>query len=214
MNLLTDILVVLVVLTNLRVLGLSRLSSSIGTVALQGALLGLLPVLAHIDDMTTRLALQAAASTLIKAAIFPWLLGRALRGAGAQLEEEPFVGLTASLAAGVLFLAASQWIGTRLPHAGPGALSHMVPIALFTMFVGLFMIVSRRLALTQVLGYLIMENGITTFGLAFAEKQPLLVELGILLDVFMAVFVMGITLFLLRQEFDHLDAARMTELKD
>ncbi|MBI5210504.1 MAG: hydrogenase [Elusimicrobia bacterium] len=214
MNLLADVLVILVVLTNLRVLGLSRLSPCIRTVAFQGALLGLLPVLAHLDDMTTRLALQAAASTVIKAAIFPWLLGRALRGTGSQREEEPFVGLTASLAAGVLFLAAAQWIGSRLPHVGQGAPGHMVPTALFTMFVGLFMIVSRRLALTQVLGYLIMENGITTFGLAFAEKQPLLVELGILLDVFMAVFVMGITLFHLNREFDHLDAARMTELRD
>ncbi len=207
-------LVILVVLCNLRVLGSSRLSACIQTVALQGALLGLLPVLAHLDALSARLLLQAAASTFLKAVVFPWLLGRALRQAGVQREVEPFVGFTASLAAGVLFLGAALWLAARLPQAGPEALGRLVPTALFTIFVGLFVIVSRRKAVTQVLGYLIFENGIYAFGMAFAEKQPLLVELGILLDVFMGVFVMGITLFHINREFDHLDTDRLTALRD
>ena len=208
-----EILVILVVLSNLRVLGASRLSACIQTVAFQGALLGLLPVLANLDALTVRLLLQAGASTFLKAAVFPWLLGRALRQAGLQREVEPFVGFTASLAAGVLFLGAALWLGARLPQAGPEGLGRLVPTALFTIFVGLFVIVSRRQAVTQVLGYLILENGIYAFGMAFAEHQPLLVELGILLDVFMAVFVMGITLFHIHREFDHLDTDRLTALK-
>ncbi|HAM35122.1 MAG TPA: hydrogenase [Elusimicrobia bacterium] len=209
-----DTLIVLVVLTNLRVLGASRLSTCIRTVAFQGALLGLLPVLAHLDSLSLRLFLQAGASTVLKAAVFPWLLGKALREAGIQREVEPFVGFSASLGAGVLFLAAALWLGARLPLAGSEPLWHLAPTALFTIFTGLFVIVSRRKAVTQVLGYLILENGIYTFGMAFAEKQPLLVELGILLDVFMAVFVMGITIYHINREFDHLDADRMTALKD
>jgi hydrogenase-4 component E len=66
----------------------------------------------------------------------------------------------------------------------------------------------------QVLGYLVMENGIYTFGMAMSESQPLMVELGILLDVFMAVFVMGITIYHINREFDHIDTDRMSALKD
>jgi len=209
-----DALIVLVVLTNLRVLGASRLSACIRAVAVQGALLGLLPVLAHLDALTGRLLLQAAASTLLKAVVFPWLLARAVREASIQLEVEPFVGYTASLTAGLLFWGGAFWLGQRLPVPGAEELRLLVPTALFTIFVGLFLIVARRKALTQVLGYLVLENGIYTFGMAFAEKQPLLVELGILLDVFMGVFVMGITLYHISREFDHLDADRLSELRD
>ncbi|MFA6092663.1 MAG: NADH-quinone oxidoreductase subunit K [Elusimicrobiota bacterium] len=214
MNFWLDALIVLVILANLRVLGASRLDACIKTVAFQGALLGLLPVLAHLDSLNARLLFQAGISTFLKAAVFPWLLGKALREAGLQREVEPFVGFTTSLAAGVLFLGAALWIGVRLPLTDSKAAAALAPAALFTIFVGLFIMVSRRKALSQVLGYLILENGIYAFGMAFAEKQPLLVELGILLDVFMAVFVMGIAIYHISREFDHLDADRMSTLKD
>jgi hydrogenase-4 component E len=209
-----EALIVLVVLSNLRVLGASRIDACVRTVAFQGVLLGLLPLLAHSDALTVRLFLQAGASTFIKALVFPWLLGRAVREAGVQRETDPFVSYTASLAAGILFLAVALWLGARLPSAGAEELRLLVPVALFTILVGLFIIVARRKAVTQVLGYLVLENGIYTFGMAFAEKQPLLVELGILLDVFVAVFVMGITIYHISREFDHIDADRLSELRD
>jgi hydrogenase-4 component E len=87
-------------------------------------------------------------------------------------------------------------------------------VALFTIFVGLFMIVTRKKALTQVLGYLTLENGIYAFGLGVAQEWPLIVELGILLDIFAAVFVMGIAIFHINREFDHIDSDRLSTLKD
>jgi hydrogenase-4 component E len=79
---------------------------------------------------------------------------------------------------------------------------------------GLFLIVARRTALTQALGYLVMENGIYAFGVGLVEGTPMLLELGILLDVFVAVFVMGIAIFHISREFDHIDTDRMTTLRD
>ena len=76
------------------------------------------------------------------------------------------------------------------------------------------LIVSRRKALTQVLGYLVMENGIYAFGVGLVPGTPVLVELGILLDVLVAVFVMGITIFHINREFEHLDTSRLTTLSD
>jgi hydrogenase-4 component E len=89
-----------------------------------------------------------------------------------------------------------------------------VPVALFTSLVGLFVIISRRKALTQVLGYLVLENGIYTFGVGLVQNTPMLVELGVLLDVFVAVFVMGIAIFHINRQFDHIDTDRMVLLKD
>jgi hydrogenase-4 component E len=93
------------------------------------------------------------------------------------------------------------------------ASSLVVPVAFFTITSGLFLIVSRKKALTQVLGYLVMENGIYVFGTSIAARQPLLVELGILLDVFVAVFVMGIAIFHINREFEHTDVDRLNKLK-
>ena len=85
---------------------------------------------------------------------------------------------------------------------------------MFTTLTGLLIIVSRRKALTQVVGYLAMENGIYAFGAALAVKEPLLLEMGVLLDVLVAVFVMGITIHHISREFDHIDTDRLSELKD
>ena len=80
--------------------------------------------------------------------------------------------------------------------------------------VGLFVIVSRTKALTQALGYLAMENGIYAFGMALALKEPVTVEMGILLDVFVAVFVMGIIIYHINREFDEISTDRLSVLKD
>ena len=72
---------------------------------------------------------------------------------------------------------------------------------------------SRKKALTQVMGYLVLENGINAMGVAIAKEQPYLVELGILLDVFVAVFVMGIIIFHINREFDHIDTDQMSSLR-
>ena len=98
-----------------------------------------------------------------------------------------------------------------LPSGSAGVFA--VSSALFTMAAGLFLIVGRRLALTQVAGYLVLENGLFALGASLLRNQPLLVEMGVLLDVFAAAFVMGIIVFHIHREFDHMDTDRMTLLK-
>jgi len=209
----TDAAIALVVLGNLRLLGTSRLAACIRIVAVQGILLGLLPIFFHAGSLTLRVTLQATASMITKGVVFPWLLTRAVRGADVRREIDPIVGYTPSLLVGGALLGVALWLGWRLPLPVPTGSQFMIAVSLFTIMVGLFMIVARRMAITQVLGYLAMENGIYAFGLAFAEKAPLLVEMGILLDVFVAVFVMGIMIYHINREFDHIDTDRLSELK-
>jgi hydrogenase-4 component E len=79
--------------------------------------------------------------------------------------------------------------------------------------VGLFLIISRKKAVSQVLGYLVMENGIYILGVSLVMEVPMLVELGVLLDAFVAVFVMCIATYHISREFDHIDVDQLDTLK-
>ena len=217
-----DPLMVVVALTNLTLLGASRLTLCIRVVAIQGVALGILPLLVHSDDLSLRLLGFATAVVALKGLVFPWLLTRALREAEVRREAEPFVGYGTSLLLGVALLVVALWISSRLPLPGstgaePAATatsSFAVAVALSTLLCGLLLLVARRSALNQALGYLVFENGIYAFGVPLVKDAPLLVELGVLLDVFVGVFVMGITLFHIQRDLRHLDADRLSTLRE
>ena len=209
-----ETILIFLVLANLILLGASRLRNVIRIVALQGLVLGLLPLLAHRDGLAWAAVLLGAGSAGIKGFVFPAMLNRALRETQASREIEPFVGYILSLLAGVGALALSVWFGARLPLPWPPASDLLIPAGLFTVWTGLFLIVARRKAITQVLGYIVLENGIFTLGMVLVEAMPLLVELGVLLDIFVAVFVMGIIVFNINREFDHIDSDQLAALKE
>jgi hydrogenase-4 component E len=211
---LTDPMLVFVVLLNLMLLGSSRLGACVRISALQGMALGILPLLVATHGISVRLLLFALVFFVLKGIVFPRLLLRAIRSADVRHEVEPMVGYPASVLLGVVLLALSFWLTSRIDLPRPAASPLVLPLALATILIGLFLIVSRRMALLQVVGYLVLENGIFIFGVALAQEQPLLVEMGILLDVFVAVFVMGIALFHISREFDHIDVEQLSALRD
>ncbi|MCH7843827.1 MAG: hydrogenase [Chloroflexi bacterium] len=213
MNAFADLFLVFVVLTNLILLGSSRLRATIWVLASQGVAVGFLSLVVAEDGLTLLLILIAAVNVSLKGFVIPKLLLRSLRSANVRHEVEPFVGFSASVILGVLALIGSMWLTSGLSfHKGPST-SLGLPVCLSTILIGLLLIVSRRQALMQVVGYLTMENGIYGLGLMVVGEQPLVVELGVLLDVFVAVFVMGIAMFHISQEFDHIDVHKMNELK-
>ncbi|HKY33796.1 MAG TPA: hydrogenase [Candidatus Polarisedimenticolia bacterium] len=214
MTTLADLLLIVVILVDLFALASSRLGALIRIVALQGLALGLLPLIAHHEQLTWRTAALAGGSLALKGAVFPWLLLRATRQDSVRRELTPFVGYTASLLAGVAIVGAAFVMGSRLPLPFPAVSDLLVPVALSTTIIGQFLIVSRRKAATQVLGYLVLENGIFVFGLTLSVRMPALVEMGVLLDVFIGVFVMGLAVRHIQQEFDSIDASQLTHLRD
>ncbi|MBN1818243.1 MAG: hypothetical protein JW828_12860 [Sedimentisphaerales bacterium] len=213
MNNIADTIMIFLVLTNLALLGVSRLGTCIRIVALQGAVLGLLPLVSSGGHVEWHLYFFSAVVVGFKGMVFPWLLRRTLKEVKAQREIEPFIGYGTSIALGTAVFVLCMWLSSRLPLPKEPPSMLIVPVAFFTIMSGLFLIISRKKALTQVLGYLVMENGIYTFGAAIVERQPVLVELGILLDVFVAVFVMGIAMFHIHREFDHIDTDQLSRLR-
>jgi len=209
-----DVFLYVVVLTNILLLGTSRLLACVRYAAIQGVALGLLALVSHEGGFSFRTAALALGIVAVKGAVFPVLLTRSIRDAGVRREMDPFVGYTMSSLAGLVALAISLHLGSILPLPGEPVSTLVVPVAAFTVLTGFLLIITRRQALTQVLGYLVLENGIYAFGVGLVQEQPFLVELGVLLDVFAAVFVMGIAIFHISREFDHIDTDRLTSLKD
>jgi hydrogenase-4 component E len=207
-----EVLLLCVVLTDFWVLGTTRLSSAIRATALQGALLAALPIALH-PGWSLHILGLAGGTVLVKAVLLPTFLRWAIREAAVRREIEPLIGFSASLTLGTVAVALSFAIAGHIPMPESNS-ALLIPVALSTVIVGLLVLTTRNKALTQVVGYLVLENGIYVFGLSQAERVPFLVEVGVLLDIFVGIFIMGIVVFHINRAFDSLDSTRLSELKD
>jgi hydrogenase-4 component E len=212
MNSLADQLLVLCLLLNFAVLGTSRLAFSVRAVALQGVILGVLPALIH--PFSWHLVLIVVSIILAKGAVIPILIMRAIRKAEIQREFEPFIGYIPSLVLGALFTSLAFIFAARLPLAPEHEGLLFVPASIATLMCGFLVLMGRRKAISQVIGYLLMENGIFVFGLLLAGAMPLMVEAGALLDLLVGVFVMGIVINHISREFSTLDTSRLSALRE
>jgi hydrogenase-4 component E len=211
MTAVAEVLLLLIVLMDFAVLGTARLSTCIRALAVQGVLLGLL-ALALAPHLSLHVWAIAAGTIVVKAIVLPWFLMWAIREAAVRREIEPLVGFIASLLLGALAVVLAFAIAARLPLPEP-RYALLVPVSLSTVVIGFIVLTTRRKALTQVAGYLMLENGIYLFGLTQTASVPFLLEIGVLLDVFVGVFIMGIVVFHINREFDSIDSARLTELQ-
>lgn len=209
---LADQFLVLVLLINFISLGTSRLIFSIRAVAVQGVVLGVLPGLIH--HFSWHLVAITIVILAVKGVVIPLLLSRAVRSAEIKREIEPFLGYVPTLLLGAIFTALSFGFAGRLPML-PEHQSYMfVPASIATLMTGFLILTTRRKAISQVIGYLVLENGIFIFGLLLAEAMPIMVEAGALLDLLVGTFVMGIVINQISREFSSLDTSLLTSLKE
>lgn len=208
-DLLNAILVTLLVM-NLFVLGTSRINAVIRIVAAQGILLGIIPLLVH-EHLTFAVWLLVVAAIVLKGIIIPIVMLRALRSAQIKREVEPLIGLLPSILLAALATAFALLFADQLPLESSHHGTLLVPTSIATVLVGFIQLVTRYKALSQVIGYLILENGIFIFGMLL---MPLVVELGVLLDLFVCIFVIGIIINHINQAFSSMDTRRLVSLKE
>ena len=208
-----DALLVTMLLLNFFVLGTSRLRAVINATALQGAVLGVLTILVH-HEFSVQPVLIALGAVLIKSLLIPWLLLRAMRDVAIRHEVEPFIGYVSSLFAGAVATGLAIVFAGTLPLAKEHIGSLLVPASLATVLTGFIVLTTRRKAITQVAGYLILENGIFIMGLTLVEAIPFLVEVGVLLDLLVGIFIMGIMIYQINREFASLDTSHLSHLKE
>jgi len=209
---LADQLLVLVLLINFISLGTSRLIFSIRAVAAQGVILGILPGLIH--PFSWHLVGITIVILAVKGFVIPMLLGRAVRAAEIKREVEPYLGYVPTLLLGAGFTALSFGFAGKLPMLPEHQNYMFVPASIATLMAGFLLLTTRRKAISQVIGYLVLENGIFIFGLLLAEAMPIMVEAGALLDLLVGTFVMGIVINHISREFSSLDTSRLTSLKE
>lgn len=183
--------------------------------ALQGvALAGLVAVLAA-HERSVELAVVAAAIVVLRAGVLPLLLRRALAGAGeAQRETRPLVNVSASLLAAAVLTLIAYAVTRPLVELAPSPATQAIPIGLTVVLIGLFVLVTRRRALSQLVGFLLLDNGITAIGFLTTSGVPLVVELGVSLDVLFAVLVLQILTTRMRATFGDTDLDELRELRD
>lgn len=198
---------------NLVGLASSRLTSLIRAAAVQGMVLGVLPLLLG-HGASWLVVLISIATVAVKGFVIPALLRRALRTARIDREVEPLIPFVPSLLLGAAATVGAVALSGELPLRPVHAHSLLVPGAFATVVSGLLLLMGRAKAIAQVCGYLMLENGIYLFGLLLIGSTPLLVEAGILLDLTVAVFVVGIMMDRIQREFDTLDTRRLTALHE
>lgn len=213
MGFLVECILLLMFLLNFSVLGTSRIQNVIRAVALQGILLGLAPALVPGSSLLISL-LVALPAVILKGVVIPVMLTRALRRSDIKLVVEPLIGFAPSVVLGALGTAVAVALSDRLPLLAEHAGSLAVPASLSTLFVGFLFLTTRLKAINQVLGYLMLENGIFMFGLVLVHAVPFLIEIGMLLDLFVAIFVMGIIINHINREFSSIDTQHLSALKE
>jgi len=209
---LLDVVQALGLLTGFALLGTRSKGAGPQWLAFQGILCGMIPIIMHGNVLTT-VTLLALGNIGLKGIVFPLVLLRLRASASYYHEAVPFVGFLASMLLGIPTLALSVGLALRMTPALKHAPFGMLELSMFLIFVGLFLIVARRRALMQVIGYLVLENGIFVFSASAIGGTLLLVELGVLLDAFVAVFVMGIAILHIDHEFGSADVDQLSVLK-
>lgn len=209
-----NLLVGLAMGLNLVALGSSRLPSLIRTVAVQGIALGLMPLLLESHHLDWRIVLVVVATIAGKGFVIPALLRRAMRAANIEREIQPFIGLVPSLLLGAGGTIAAVALAGALPLLPEHTGLLLVPGALASVLTGFILLIGRSKAISQVCGYLVLENGIYLFGLLLIKATPLLVEAGVLLDLTVGVFVLGIIIDRIQRAFDSLDTRKLTALHE
>jgi hydrogenase-4 component E len=209
-----DPLLILALALNFVALGVSRIRGVISAVAAQGVLLGILALFVH-PDIGVRVILLVAVTIAVKGFIIPRFLIHALREASIDEEVKPgVVNFMGSLLLGAAGTGLMMEFSDTLPLADQHKHLLLVPASLSTVWTGFLMLTTRKRAIMQVLGYLLLENGIFLFGLLLLDATPFLVEIGILLDVFTGVFVMGIIIHHISREFASTSTEHLTKLKE
>jgi hydrogenase-4 component E len=179
----------------------------------QSAALAVMFVMIGYFDHDSKLFVVAVFFFVLKVLILPHYLKRMEKRFSDQREERPYVNIVTSLVL-CAFLVILAYVITRpLVLVSTMSTRGGLPLAMGLIFVGLFTVVTRKKALTQILGFLVMENGVVLLAALATFGIPLIVELGVFLDVLMGFLVMQVFVYHIHDTFESIDIDQLTELK-
>lgn len=202
----------LIVLCNFYMLSTGRLANLIRILSMEGALMALLPAPAALAGSAHAIILVVG-TLAAKSIVMPTFLMRTVRSIDEPPESQPIVGFVYSLILGFIILALAFVAGLYVP-LGPGAGSRLHgAVGLSTLLTGMLFMVNSRKAISQVIGFLIMENGILILAVGISQGLPFVIEIAVLFDILLAAMIFGGFIHRMHDVFMHTDVSRMHKLK-
>lgn len=150
---------------------------------------------------------------IIKGIVLPRVLARAVTNIGMERAAAPYVSTPIALAVCGALIVVAFYVMVPISSSNPLPTAGAMPLAFAGVLIGLFVTVNRRRALTQILGFLTLENGIFLLALLATYGVPFIVEAGIFIDVLVAVLIMEVFVYRIKENFDSSDVGQMGELK-
>ena len=191
-----------------------QLSAIIGLLTVQGVLLAGLAALLGTRDGGVELYAVAVGVLILKAGVLPAVLRRVLTDSGASRETQPLVNVPASLLAAALLTLLAFAVSQPLVELDPSPTTHAVPVGMVMVLLGFFVLVTRRRALSQVAGFLLLDNGIAATAFLVTAGVPLVVELAVSMDLLLVVLVLQVLTARLQSTFGDTDIDELRELRD
>ncbi|MDI6911710.1 hypothetical protein [Nocardioides sp.] len=191
------------------------LHAQVALLATQGVALAVLVLVLGLHESDAELLAVAALVLVLKAVVLPLILVRTVARLGVGVREEtPVINTTASLIALSMLTMLAYLVSRPLLTLGDGPTTTAVPVGIALVLYGMLLLATRRHAVSQLLGFLVLDNGIATVAFLIAGGVPLVVELGVSLDVLLVVLILQVLTSRIRTEFGEADLDDLSELRD
>jgi len=184
--------------------------SIVSMLSLQGVALAAVAMVLGRHEHENALMVTGVLVLVVKGLVVPTLLRRVSRLDPRSRESRPLVNVPASLVFAAALIVLAYVVGTRITALSPTSATHLAPLGLATVLVGYFMLVTRRRAVSKIVGLILVDNGIALVTFLLTSGVPLIVELGSSLDVLLVVVVLQFLMVSMRR---HSDTDRLTEMK-
>jgi hydrogenase-4 component E len=193
--------------------GQKTLFTTIRLYGIQSVLLAIVAATNALSEGRHDLFVTAALTVTLKGLLIPWFLMRVIDRIGIHREIEPFLNVPASLLVCLGLTVVGYRVSTGFPEGARGASHHLIGIALSMLLIGLFLMVTRKKAITQILALLTVENAVFLVAVGVTSGMPFIVEFGISFDVILAVLVLGVLVQRIVGRFESMDVSRLSKLK-
>jgi hydrogenase-4 component E len=193
--------------------GQKALFTAIRLFAVQSLFLALVAATIATSQARPELFVMAGLTLVLKTILIPWFLMRVIDRIGIHREIEPLLNVPASLLICIGLTVVGYRVSTGFPEGASGVGHHLIGVALSTLLIGLFLMVTRKKAITQILALLTVENAVFLVAVGATPGMPFVVELGISFDVILAVLTLGVLVHRIVDRFESMDVSRLSKLK-
>ena len=193
--------------------GQKALFTTIRLYGLQSLLLAIVATTIAIAESRQELFVTAGLTILLKTILIPWFLMRTVDRIGIHREIEPFLNVPVSLLICLGLTVVGYRVSTGFEAGNHEVTHHLIGVARSLRLIGLFLRVTRKKAITQILALLTVENAVFLVAVGVTTGMPLVVEFGIAFDVILAVLVLGILVQRIVGRFESMDVSRLSDLK-